>query len=433
MFSVDNYQWLDSLEARTTWESLCSEQGKSSSAVLNQLRAKFPVEHASLLMEQWELCSLASRKVSDPERWFWTRQLLEQASDEATAQETAADFDPGTKVVDICCGAGADSIALAKRGANVQSIDRCPIACWLASHNARQQRVSIDVVSQAAEDCILQPNAFIHIDPDRRADGSRSNQFERLSPNWTTISKMLESCKGMSLKLGPGHRIAWNQLPQQVDHPPESIRFIAKDGTVRQQRWSWGLGRWPRNSITVSMLLNERSRKNAETFSELHTNRNDAETLYKENWFHETFLQSTMVRHVGDVTVDQVGDYVADYDPSLRAAELSPSFAARYGWNLLHSGSGYLSSDRPTIHPLVRWYRVLENVPLDRKHLKVLSKQLSVKRWELKSRGVDVDLDAMRKILVTDRASERGLSILFTEIGDSHRALICDETDVHYA
>jgi hypothetical protein len=218
-------------------------------------------------------------------------------------------------------------------------------------------------------------------------------------------------------------------LPQQIDHPPESIRFIAKEGTVRQQRWSWGLNRWPRNSITVSMLLNERSKKIADSFPKEHATLDGTRACSDGNWFHETFLQSTMVRHVGDVTTDEAGEFVADYDPSLRAAELGPSFAARYGWHLLNTGSGYITSGNPMAHPLVRWYRVLENVPLDRKQLKSLSKQLSAKRWELKSRGVDIDLDAIRKLLATDRSSERGLSILFTQLGEHHRALICEEVE----
>lgn len=426
MHSVDDYRWLDSPEGQRYWFEVSREPNSNPSLVLKKLRNSLSPSQSSSLMEQLELLGLSSRKVSNPLDWFWTKQLLEQASDEQTALETAADFARGTEVIDICCGAGADSIAMSRNGLNVHAIDRCPVACYLTQRNSQRNQVIVNVLEQNAEDAPVTSQSYIHIDPDRRADGNRAVSFDRLSPTWSTISRMLDGCAGMSLKLAPGLRIEWQDMPRQIDHPPEAIRYISKDGSVRQQRWYWGLQRWPKNSITTSMHLNHPAAERATEFLRNSAN-TTANTRCVGHWFHETFLQSTMVRHHDDLFADAVHEFVADYDPSIRAAELAPSFAARYGWQLIDTESGYLTSVEPMTHPMVRWYQVVSNMSFDRKHLKAFSKQHAVRSWELKSRGVDVNLDDLRKSLVVDRSSNESMSILLTQFQGSYRALVCKE------
>jgi hypothetical protein len=74
---------------------------------------------------------------------------------------------------------------------------------------------------------------------------------------------------------------------------------------------------------------------------------------------------------------------------------------------------------------MVRWFRLLHELPLDRRQIKSFAKTLDTKTWELKSRGVDLDLDEIRKMLPTSSTSSEARTILFTRIGGRHRALIC--------
>jgi hypothetical protein len=337
--------------------------------------------------------------------------LLEQASDEETARDTAKDFSSHRAVTDLCCGAGTDAIAMAKQGLQVNAVDRCPIACRLTQRNAERQQANLAVSQLNAEDLAIDPSTYIHIDPDRRADGSRTTSLARLSPSWLAIDGMLKSCAGMSLKLAPGLRIERSSLEQQVDRPPDAIRFISKDGSVRQQRWYWGLERWPSDSITCSMHLHGSTKE-----------------THGGDWIHETFQMPNHAESTtSDVIVNEVRGFVADYDPSLRAADCAASFAARYNWHLLGSTHGYVTAGSIKEHPMVRWFRVMDVLPLDRKKLKVYSKQAQVRNWELKSRGIDIDLDAMRSLLASDRASKCQRSILFTQWDGHHRAVICEE------
>lgn len=427
MFEVEDYRWLSTMEAQKIWQSLIADPTTQPDALLKRLRSHLPTNHASLLVEQFELLGLAKRKVEQPHQWFWTRQLLEQSSDFETAADTALDFQPGNRVWDICCGAGADSVALANRGLTVQAVDRCPIACELTRHNARSHGLAINVFDRAAEQTEIDPESYVHIDPDRRADGTRSSSLDRLSPGWDTIVRLLGRCRGMSLKLAPGTRVDLNGLAQRVERPPESVRFLAKDGSVRQQRWYWGLERWPAGSITASMHLNEPSTRRAEQFAASHANAKSHNTTTSHGWFHETFLTGEVHSMTSYNLASSPSAYVADYDPSLRAAELSSSFAKRYGWRLIDSSSGYLTSNEASVHPMVRWFRVEEVLPLDNKRIKSFARAANVRTWELKSRGLEVDLNALRKVLPMEKKSEESMTILCTKLGSHHRAIFCKE------
>lgn len=433
MSQVQDFRWLDSQEANTHWLSLLNSPTTSAATHLKRLRSLLPANRAALLLEQYELHSLSRRKVSNPNDWFWTRQLLEQSSDEETATESAFDFPQGSIVQDICCGAGADSIAMAKRGYRVNAYDRCGIACQLTRRNATAHNVSIEVTEESAEAILIDPESYIHIDPDRRPEGRRTSSLEFLSPGWPIIHGLLKQSLGMSLKLAPGMRVDFNRLRSQdlLDQTPESIRFLSKDGTVRQQRWYWGIERWPSHSITASMSLNEPAMRRANQFSADQITSCSRNAYSQGDWFHESFsdLEQQRAKMDRSIVQDSLRGFIADYDPSIRAAELAPPFASRYGWHLIGLESGYLTANEPVIHPLVRWFEVIESLPLDRKQLKAFARSAKPRSWELKSRSIDVDLEAIRKSLDVDLGSESRLAVLFTKVGEHHRAIVCQEVN----
>ena len=404
MVSIEDIQWLSTPQARQFWESIAALPVSQSLVVLNRARELFPLPQASLITAQFELLSIAKRKVSDPSKWFWTRLLLEQASDEVTARETAADFPKESHVHDICCGAGSDAIALSFQKLKVTAYDRCSIACELTRQNAASHSSFIDVIDAAAEDIRFASTDYINIDPDRRAEGRRVTSLEWLSPAVETIQSLVDRSKGLSLKLSPGLRIDWN-CPAKNSLVPESIRYLSKDGAVKQQRWYWGIDRWPVNSIVVST----------------HSKSSDYV------WAHEIFDRSTPSVDPCETLTDRCLEFIADYDPAIRAAERGADFAIRHRWNLIDSTSGYLTASQPRHHPMVRWFRLLHDIPMDRKQIKTLTKSLQPKAWELKSRGVEVDLDQIRKSLATSSDSNDTLTILFTRVGNRHRALVCCE------
>jgi SAM-dependent methyltransferase len=402
MYLLDDYRWLHSEPAKTFWKSIVGVPPDQSSQVLKLAKAQFPSHQANLIALQFELLPLARRKFDNPHQWSWTKQLLEQASDQWTSLETALDFPIGSHVMDVCCGAGADSAALNQVGLSVTSIDQCPIACELTRQNMSVQHRIVQVVEASAQQMSIEQDSYINIDPDRRVEGRRITNLDSMSPSWQCVEDLIDRSQGLSLKLSPGLRIDWKS-GQHEGPPPDTVRYLSKDGSVRQQRWLWGLNRWPKGTVVISAFVKSPT----------------------VGWVHESF-ESSVDTSIYGVATERIGSYVADYDPAIRAAEVGVPFAQRFGWQLLSSSSGYFTSNEPIKHPMTRTFQVLQTIPMDLRKLKALARTLRPKVWELKSRGVEIDLDSLRKSLTTDPSSEKSLCVLFTKIGKSYRAIICE-------
>jgi hypothetical protein len=419
MFSLEDYSWLASPSGWAAWESLLTSVHGTPSNRMNThpvLTAGAIASsqglseiQARLLLEQWRIAQgAAKRKFSDPTRWFWTQQLIEQSSDESTADETARDFPTDVGVVDGCCGAGADSIAIARHSHCELSIDSSEIACQLVQANGARHGHRIDSSCQTIESWPGSTAVYLNLDPDRRSTGTRTVQLDRMSPPWETIASLISRCRGVSLKLAPGLRPSiethWDQSER-----PQCIRWLSRGGSVRQQRWYWNVERWPAEHYIVSV-----------------------ETKHRQ-WIHELFpfVESSQPPIAVQPSPKSIGAYVADHDPALRAADVTHRLAKRLGVHCIGNATGYFHADHPIEHPMLRCYRVLDSMPLDRKKLKAYARQNPPRCWELKSRNVDIDLDRFRKELFTTPESDVHRSVLFTRFGERHVAIIAEPLENH--
>lgn len=77
---------------------------------------------------------------------------------------------------------------------------------------------------------------------------------------------------------------------------------------------------------------------------------------------------------------------------------------------------------------MLRWFRVHEILPLDRKKLKAYTRSVDTKRWELKSRNIDIDLVKLQRELITNKSASEVRWLLLTKIGHKHVAIAAEET-----
>lgn len=386
MYEESDYEWLSSDKAIQTWEMMHST-GNGLLVLKNELLPSADRKRMeALLKDQWSLSQVARSKFLDPQHWFWTRTLLEQSSDAWCAEETARDFPADARVVDVCCGAGADTLALAARCDAVRAIDLSPTSVALMKANAKLQGRCIDVRCESAEELRLQSPEYLHIDPDRRTTGKRVTAIEGLQPCWAVVRSLIANSRGASVKVAPA--TDWSEL----DDAPDVVRFLSRDRSVRQQRWLWGIDRWPVGSIVVSVHM-------------------------RDQWVHEVFEQNNENESsVNRRCAQEPGAYIADYDPAIRAARVSASFASRLGCQMLDSAGGYLTAEHCVPHGMVRWFRVLDVLSMDSKKLRAYARSAQVGAWELKSRGVTVDLDKVRKELSIAADSSKLCTLLFSKI-----------------
>lgn len=413
MDDLSDIQWIASAQCAEAWER-CKGAAAFSKALLAALR--LTPWQIQFLQTQLECANGASaKKVADPWNWFWTRILLEQASDQWTADETALDFPAEVAVVDGCCGAGVDSISIARHllqggelDGRITSIDSSEVACALTRVNSIRNGVPLNPELKRFEEAKFSALAWLHLDPDRRVAGRTVNVYST-EPSWTVIAERIALAPGASIKAAPGFQPK-DDFPWDRCGPPDVRRWISRDGSVRQQRLYWRIPRWE-NAKRIASAYRRGS-----------------------GWYHEVFEEEPLSGYQAydliDNEISQTGEcfFVADHDPALRAAGCVPALSANLRMRVLGNEFGYCTASEPVSNPMLRWYRVLEVMPLDRKKVRAMSRARKVGRWELKSRNVDVDLIQWKKDLVVDKGSDLVRWLLITKLGPKHICMVCEET-----
>ena len=129
-------------------------------------------------------------------RCILPQRAFEQASSEQTA---AAKRLSGGRLLDLTCGLGIDSTAMAERFESVVAIERDEVLAEVVRENLRRQGIdNVEVVTVSAEEYVAtckEQFDWIYVDPDRRTDqGRRVVRLEDCSPNvvelWPALKRI---------------------------------------------------------------------------------------------------------------------------------------------------------------------------------------------------------------------------------------------------
>ncbi|MCY2993277.1 MAG: class I SAM-dependent methyltransferase [Planctomycetota bacterium] len=352
----EDYRWLISDAARPGLEQ-AADEARSLVALTQSLRAALGPARTHLVLELVELRRRAKAKFRHAERMFFTRRLLEQATDEQIGAYKAARF-PGTQpVADLCCGIGGDLLALASR-TPVSGVDRDPLALLYAEANCRACGAA------AVGFCAADVNAFDlgafaawHLDPDRRPTGRRTTRVELHEPSVATISRLLSASGNAGLKLAPA-----TVVPAEWA-PVAELEWIESRRECRQQvAWFGSLcGAAGQHTATV-----------------LQTGSG----------------QPCSLRGLPNTELPQapsIARYVVEPCSAVLAAHLTGELAAQHQLAAITPGVAYLTGDAVVANPLVACFEVSEMLPFDIKRLRGLLRDRDVGQLELKQRGVALD------------------------------------------
>jgi hypothetical protein len=136
----ETWRFLASDEALSRLKTLSAESDARlrSIAVVSELRATgLTPEHVSALLSQALLRKKAERKFgSRASDMLFTEAGLEQATRAVVAQTHAQRFVRAgvSRVVDLGCGIGAESLALSDAGIDVLSVELDPETAFVAGH-----------------------------------------------------------------------------------------------------------------------------------------------------------------------------------------------------------------------------------------------------------------------------------------------------------
>jgi len=387
-----DYEWLTGPAAVPLFEEL-AQSAEPVHRQLSRLRKTLTAERARLVVGQLELRERAVTKFGDlAGKMFFSDLALQQSTDLWTARYKASRVPVAAAVADYCCGIGGDLLAFAERGPTT-GWDRAPELALLATVNlaAIESQFASEVCVGQVEEQTPAPDEVWHLDPDRRTDGRRSTQIQWHSPGPELVEHWLTTSPAGILKLAPAAT-----LPEAWSSEAE-LEWISRDRQCRQ------LVVW---------------------FGELATARGQrrATTLLSSSG-----QQLTTASFVGSPTssaplTSQVGKYVYDTDPAIRAARLTGAIAVEQGLFALQSGVSYLTSDLAVDHALLARFEVLDQLPLRVKTLSKHLQSLNIGQLEIKKRGVETDPEKLRRQLKL-RGSESA-TLLLTRLGASEIALL---------
>ncbi len=355
---------------------------------LEHLRQHLFADRAAAVLEQVQLRARAVPRFARAGQMLFTDTGLQQSTHPAVAAHHAERFRGHPVVIDLGCGLGSDTIALAQVADHVVAIDRDPVRLLFARHNVQAHGLGGRVTIIQA-DILAPPLRTNHVpcfgDPGRRTmTGQRTFKPEDYDPPLPVLRKRLSEASGIAIKVAPG--ISHTAYPWL-----EEVEIVSLHGRAKEAILWLGELATPGVHRRATILPSGVTATDAEP---------------------------------GDgCPVKPVGRFLYDPDVAVIRAGLVQQVATTLGLWQLDRRIAYLSGDETVVSPFVQGFEVDETLPLNPKTIRRRLRELGVRILEIKIRGVALDPDAFRRQLKLRGDESRTLVV--TRIGDRPVAYIC--------
>ena len=396
------------------WEILTSDVGLEtlrwiagegthdrSSAQLNaELRRRgFPPDQVAALLTQSELRTKAATKFGDlaPELLL-TQAGLEQATRHRVAAHHAQRFITAgsTRVADLGCGIGAESMALLAAGISPAPVEINPLTAEFAQHNlgvvAKRHHAATPTVRIGDAEQLGPGDADgVFLDPARRtaghSDTRRVASPDDYSPSLTFAFDLSRS-RATGIKLGPG-------FDRELIPSHAEAQWVSVDGQVVEMALWCGAA--ARAGITRSALVFRGA-------TEQH--------------------ELSAPQDSDDVDVRGLGEFLYEPDGAVIRARLIGELAARLDAGMMSDSIAYLTSDRLVETPFAQSFRIVESLPAREKDLRRALAARDIGTLEIKKRGADVDPAQLRKRLKLQ--GSKHATLFLTRVAGKHTALLTE-------
>jgi SAM-dependent methyltransferase len=381
-------------------QALLAEVGEIDSKadmvkVVSKLRGKgHSAELVATVLTQVKLRRRAKAKFGEfAQTMFFTEEGLEQASRLKVAAIHAGRFrNHGlTRIADLGCGIGAESLAIASLDMEVTAFEIDEVTAALATYNlASFENVKVE---QADVTTINLDNFDgLFIDPARRdLKDSKTNINKRkydindFSPSFDFVLEAART-KPTIVKLGPG--LDHKDIPDDA----EAV-WVSDDGDLVELTLYFGILRRP--EVKRAALL-----------------------LSPNGTFEITSSEAERL----DAPLGELGRYLYEPDASIIRSHLVGNLAISLELNIFSNEIAYLSSDEEVHSPWLKGYEVLENLVFDRKKLKAYLREKNIGVLEIKKRGADITPEQLRREL--DPKGTESATLIVTRVDGAHRVLI---------
>ena len=326
------------------------------------------------------------------EGMLFTQAGLEQATRLAVGARHARRYVAAgsTRVADVTCGIGGDSMAFAALGLRVLAVDSDELTAALATVNLRHfPEAEVRHADGLALDFAAERVDGIFADPARRsAQGTRRHDPAASSPPLDAVLALRDQVPALGVKVAPG--IRHSALPADAE-----TQWVSVDGDVVEAGlWFGPLA--PEGPGRGALVL-----------------RGGAATTLREP---EGGL------HRPDV--GPVGAYLYEPDGAVIRAGLVALVAEQVHGRLVDATIAYVTTDTLTPSPVATAYRVLDTMPFGLKPLRAALRARGVGRLTIKKRGTAVGPEQLRRQL--DLRGDAEATIVLTRVAGSQQVLLVE-------
>ncbi|MBF0673244.1 MAG: SAM-dependent methyltransferase [Salinibacterium sp.] len=325
------------------------------------------------------------------ERMLFTEAGLEQATRLSVAARHAERFRTAgvTRVADLGCGIGADSLAMAALDLGVLAVERDEVTAAIAAYNLSPWP-SVTVEHASVEDADLAETDAAWLDPARRNEHGRLHDPADWSPSLDFAFGLAERMP-VGVKLGPG-------VDRDVIPTDAEAQWVSVDHDVVE------LGVW------LGSLARPGIRRSALVITEGGA------------------AELNSAADSEDAETGELGEYLYEPDGAVIRARLIGDLARQLGGRMVSQDIAYITSDRALDTPFASRFRIIAQLPLDERRLKRELQVRGIGRVEIKKRGVDIDPAAFRR-----RLAPRGdgtATLVLTRVAGRRVALLAERAVV---
>ena len=367
LFQPETLALIEQLEADNSPDDLVR--------TITRLRAAgHPQERVHQAIEQVRLRRKARVKCGDfASSMLFTEAGLEQATRLSVAAHHAGRFQSAgiTRVADLGCGIGVDSLALAGLGLEVLAVEKDPVTAAVASYNL----ASFDhatVINADALEIDLAGVEGLWLDPARRDESRRLDDPEAYSP---TLTDAIELGRGRpsGIKLAPG--MDRSLIPDDVE-----AQWVSHRGEVVEMVWWFGPLATP--GVTRSALV-----------------------------LGEAAHLLTAPADSVDAVVGELGRFIYEPDGAVIRARLIGDLVRTLGGHMIDPTIAYFTTTEFTSTPFAQAFEVEGVLAAKHKDLARWVRENEIGTLEIKKRGVDIDPAQFRHQLPLSGEQERTLIV----------------------
>ncbi len=388
----------------TGWELLSSlgPYREAESLKLNESlrKAGHSPELVAAALTQARLRAKAEVKFGEFARqMLFTQAGLEQATRLSIAALHAQRFTTAgiTKVADLGCGLGAESLAMASLDINVTAVEMDEITAACTTVNL-MPFPHAKVVCGRAEETDLAGIEGVWLDPARRTTSTsgttRLFDPEAFSPPLSFVEALADRGLAVGVKMGPG-------IPHEAIPGTAEAQWISVNGDV----------------VEAGLYFNQLARPGIRRSA----------LVVGPSGMNEITSSVPYAPDAQDVEVGPIARYLYEPDGAVIRAGLVADLARSMGAHLIDEHIAYLSSDEPEHTPLARRYKVLEVKPFNVKALKAWVKANRIGVLDIKKRGIATTPEVLRRQLLT--GSGKGpnkATLVLTRIGEDRVAVVVE-------